>query len=181
MWLADTPVSASDRPFFSVSSLWKKGFFQRGTGPARQEGIVSSSSSSSEWWNQEELLLLSLAKDLLHVHPFHCLYGCHSERLAIDEALHTVAVFQCFLCLCEGIFRLVFGKCYKTTRVALRKALECLACHPRVHQAVSARHTFKGDLGLLREQCYLRFYTSKYRQLFFSDFFVSVKEFWDLC
>ena len=121
------------------------------------------------------------AKDLLYVHPFHCLYGCHSERLAIDEALHTVAVFQCFLCLCEGIFWLVFGKWYKTTRVALRKALDCLACHPRVHQAVSVRHTFKGDLGLLREQCYLRFYTSKYRQLFFSDFFVSVKEFWDLC
>ena len=107
------------------------------------------------------------AKDLLHVHPFHCLYGCHSERLAIDEALHTVAVLKCFLCLCEGIFRLVFEKCYKTTRVALRKALVCLACHPRVHQAVSVRHTFKGDLGLLREQCYLRFYTSKYRQLFF--------------
>ena len=161
MWLADTPVSASDRPFFSVSSLWKKGFFfQRGTGPARQEGIVSSSSSSSEGWNQEELLLLSLAKDLLHVHPFHCFYGCHRERLAIDEAHYSVAVFQWLFCLCEGIFRLVSGKCGKTTGVALRKALECLDCHPRVRQAASACHIFKGDPGFLRERCSLRFYTS---------------------
>ena len=102
---------------------------------------------------------------MLHVHPFHCFYGCHRERLAIDEAHYSVAVFQWFLCLCEGIFRLVSGKCGKTTGVALRKALECLDCHPRVHQAASACHIFKGDPGFLRERCSLRFYTSKYRHL----------------
>ena len=63
---------------------------------------------------------------------FQCLHGCPREHLAIDEALYSVAVFQWFLCLWEGIFRLVLGKCGKTTRVALRKALECLTCHPRV-------------------------------------------------
>ena len=109
--------------------------------PARQEGIDSSSNSSSKEWIREEVLLLSVTKNghlsslgmyMEHVHPFQCLHGCHRERLAIDEALYSVAVFQWFLCLWEGFFRLVLGKCGKTTRVALRKALECLACHPRV-------------------------------------------------
>ena len=59
----------------------------------------------------------------------------------------------------------MLGKCGKTTGVALRKALESLACHPRAHQAVSARHTFQGDLGLLREPCSMRLYTSKYGDL----------------
>ena len=143
--------------------------------PARQEGIDSSSNSSSKEWIREEVLLLSVTKNghlsslgmyMEHVHPFQCLHGCHRERLAIDKALYSVAVFQWFLCLWEGFFRLVLGKCGKTTRVALRKALECLACHPRVHQAVSARHTFKGDRELFREllgeRCSMRFCTSKF-------------------
>ena len=163
-FLADTLEWVSDqgrRLLFDVSSLWRKGIRQgRLRPPARQEGIVSSSNSSKEWI-QEEVLLLSVTKDCLHDHPFHCLHGCHKERLAIDEALYSVAVFQWFLCVCEGIFRLVSGKCGKTTGVALGKALECLACHPRAHQAVSARHTFKGDLGLLWDRCSMRLYTSK--------------------
>ena len=73
--------------------------------------------------------------------------------------------FSDFFDSVKEFFRLVSGKCGKTTGVALRRALECLDCHPRVHQAVSACHIFKGDLGLLRERCSLRFYTSKYRHL----------------
>ena len=57
------------------------------------------------------------------------------------------------------------GKCGKTLGVALSKALECLACYPSVHQAVSARHTFNGDLGLLRDRCSMHLYTSKYGDL----------------
>ena len=71
--------------------------------PARQEGIDSSSNSSSKERIQEKVLLLSVAKNghlaslvmyMEHVHPFQCLHGCHRERLAIDEALYSVTVFQ---------------------------------------------------------------------------------------
>ena len=152
------------RPFFSVSSLWKKGIpLERHRPPERQEVIVSSIYSSSKEWIQEKVLLLSVTKDWFLVHPFDCLYGCHRESLVIDEeALSSYAVFQWFLRLCEGISRLVLGKYGKTTRVELRKALECLACHPRVHRAVSARHIFKGDRGLLGERCFMLLYTSKF-------------------
>ena len=172
MWLVeDSKCTGCDwltlqqvrRPFFSVSSLWKKGIpLERHRPPERQEVIVSSIYSSSKEWIQEKVLLLSVTKDWFLVHPFDCLYGCHRERLAIDEALSSYAVFQWFLRLCEGISRLVLGKYGKTTRVELRKALECLACHPRVHRAVSARHIFKGDRGLLGERCFMLLYTSKF-------------------
>ena len=62
--------------------------------PARQEGIVSSSNSSSKERIQEEVLLSSVTKDWLHVHPFDCLYGCHRDCLANDEALYSGAVFE---------------------------------------------------------------------------------------
>ena len=61
----------------------------------------------------------------------------------------TLELFLSNFFVSEGILRLMSRKCGKTTRIALSKALECLACHSRVHQAVSAHHTFKGDRGHL--------------------------------
>ena len=51
------------------------------------------------------------------------------------------------------ILRHMLRKCSKKSEVTLRNAFECLVCDPRVQQAVTTRHVFKRDLGLLREGC----------------------------
>ena len=129
-------------PILLCKLLVEKEILLERPGPARQEEIVSSSNSSSKEWIQAEVLLLLVTKDLLHVHPFHCFYGCHRRRLAIDEAHYSVTVFQWFLWLCEGIFRLLSGKCGKTTGVALRKLSKVsLVIHAFIRLLARAIHS----------------------------------------